>query len=397
MGKRVFLIVLDSFGIGEAPDAADFRDVGANTLRSCLTSAAFDCPNMARLGLFDIEGAAQPPAGAAYMEEALRAKAEGRGALASRARLHELSRGKDTIIGHWELAGLVSPRPMPVFPNGFPADFIHAFEEATGRKCIVNLPYSGTDVIREYGEEQHRTGALIVYTSADSVFQIAANEADVPIEELYRYCQIARDMLRGDLAVGRVIARPYVGDSAENFTRTSRRHDYALSPFAPTMLDVLKEAGKDVLGIGKIGDIFNQQGLTESTRTSGNADGCEKTLETAERDFDGLCFVNLVDFDMLYGHRRDVDGYANALTQFDRFLDRFLPVLTPDDLLMLTADHGCDPAFTLSTDHTREYVPLLMYSPGMEAVDYGTVDGFTFAAKKTLEFLGVDDPLAYGK
>ena len=374
--KRVFLIVLDSFGVGEAPDAADFGDVGSHTLQSIAGSARFSCPNLRRLGLWNLEGLS----GGAPC-----ATPEG-----SFARLREQSAGKDTIIGHWELAGLVSEKPMPTFPNGFPAEFLRALEQVSGRKCICNRPYSGTQVIADYGMEQVRTGALIVYTSADSVLQIAANEAIVPVEELYRVCAAARGLLRGKLAVGRVIARPFEGDTPQTFRRTPRRHDYALSPFAPTMLDALSAAGRAVIGVGKIGDIFNGCGLTESHRTVSNEDGMAQTLALQQTDFEGLCFVNLVDFDMLYGHRRDVDGYAAAATAFDGFLTRFLPAMRSEDVLMLTADHGCDPAFLKSTDHTREYVPLLVAGPCVRrGVNLGTVQGFSCVAGTVCQALGV--------
>ena len=348
MMKRIFLIVLDSFGIGAAPDAADFGDENTNTLGSVVKSEKFFCPNLQKLGLFNIEGVTcaapvERPAG-------------------NYGRLREKSRGKDTIIGHWELAGIISKKAMPVFPDGFPAGFVEELEKRTGRKFICNKPYSGTEVIKKYGEEHLKTGDLILYTSADSVCQIAANEAVIPVEQLYSYCETARELLAGDLAVGRVIARPFTGTSAENFTRTPNRHDFALSPPSPTMLDILESHGKDVISIGKIHDIFNGKGITESYKTTGNADGMEKISKISERDFSGLCFLNLVDFDMLYGHRRDVDGYAQALTDFDRFLTDFMQDMKADDLLMITADHGCDPAYMKTTDHTREEVPVLMYS-----------------------------------
>ena len=335
MMKRIFLIVLDSFGIGAAPDAADFGDENTNTLGSVVKSEKFFCPNLQKLGLFNIEGVTcaapvERPAG-------------------NYGRLREKSRGKDTIIGHWELAGIISKKAMPVFPDGFPAGFVEEFEKRTGRKCICNKPYSGTEVIKKYGEEHLKTGDLILYTSADSVCQIAANEAVIPVEQLYSYCETARELLAGDLAVGRVIARPFTGTSAENFTRTPNRHDFALSPPSPTMLDILESHGKDVISIGKIHDIFNGKGITESYKTTGNADGMEKISKISERDFSGLCFLNLVDFDMLYGHRRDVDGYAQALTDFDRFLTDFMQDMKADDLLMITADHGCDPAYMKTT------------------------------------------------
>lgn len=377
MMKRIFLIVLDSFGIGAAPDAADFGDENTNTLGSVVKSEKFFCPNLQKLGLFNIEGVTcaapvERPAG-------------------NYGRLREKSRGKDTIIGHWELAGIISKKAMPVFPDGFPAGFVEEFEKRTGRKCICNKPYSGTEVIKKYGEEHLKTGDLILYTSADSVCQIAANEAVIPVEQLYSYCETARELLAGDLAVGRVIARPFTGTSAENFTRTPNRHDFALSPPSPTMLDILESHGKDVISIGKIHDIFNGKGISESYKTTGNADGMEKISKISERDFSGLCFLNLVDFDMLYGHRRDVDGYAQALTDFDRFLTDFMQDMKADDLLIITADHGCDPAYMKTTDHTREEVPVLMYSKSVRGgVNYGIRDGFTCVANTVCRQLGLE-------
>ena len=375
--KRIFLIVLDSFGIGASPDAADFGDENTNTLGGVVKSEKFYCPNLQKLGLFNIEGVTcaapvERPAG-------------------NYGRLREKSRGKDTIIGHWELAGIISKRAMPVFPEGFPSEFVEEFEKRTGRKCICNRPYSGTEVIKKYGEEHLKTGALILYTSADSVCQIAANEAIVPVEQLYAYCKTARELLTGDMAVGRVIARPFVGTSADNFTRTSNRHDFALSPPSPTMLDILENHGKDVISIGKILDIFNGKGITESYKTTGNADGMEKISKISKRDFSGLCFLNLVDFDMLYGHRRDVDGYAQALTDFDSFLTDFMKDMKKDDLLMITADHGCDPAYMKTTDHTREEVPILMYSKSVPGGrDYGIRDSFTCVANTVCRQLGLE-------
>lgn len=377
MMKRIFLIVLDSFGIGAAPDAADFGDENTNTLGSVVKSEKFFCPNLQKLGLFNIEGVTcaapvERPAG-------------------NYGRLREKSLGKDTIIGHWELAGIISKKAMPVFPDGFPAGFVEEFEKRTGRKCICNKPYSGTEVIKKYGEEHLKTGDLILYTSADSVCQIAANEAVIPVEQLYSYCETARELLAGDLAVGRVIARPFTGTSADNFTRTPNRHDFALSPPSPTILDILESHGKDVISIGKIHDIFNGKGITESYKTTGNADGMEKISKISERDFTGLCFLNLVDFDMLYGHRRDVDGYAQALTDFDRFLTDFMQDMKADDLLMITADHGCDPAYMKTTDHTREEVPVLMYSKSVRGgVNYGIRDGFTCVANTVCRQLGLE-------
>lgn len=385
--KRVFLIVLDSFGIGEMPDAASYGDAGSNTLGTVSKSPCFSMPNMAKMGLFNLDGVTdgekEPEPSAAF------------------ARMAEFSRGKDTTTGHWEIAGLISTKPMPVFPDGFPDKVIREFEEKTGRKVLCNKPYSGTEVIKDYGEEHMRTGALIVYTSADSVFQIAAHEDIVPVEELYRYCETARKILVGDMGVGRVIARPFVGEPG-NFTRTSRRHDYSLLPPEDTMLDQLKAAGYDVIGVGKINDIFAGKGLTEFVRTSGNAEGIERTLEYMDRDFDGLCFVNLVDFDMLYGHRNDVEGYAKALTYFDRQLPRIIGKMRRDDILMITADHGCDPG-TPSTDHSREYTPLIVYGESVPAgYNWGTRSSFADIGATILSYFNVEShisgtPLVFGE
>ena len=375
--KRVFLIVLDSFGVGALPDAAAFGDAGANTLRACAGSAEFHVPNLLRLGLGSIEGVD-------FLPKPRK--------LASVARLAEASQGKDTTTGHWEIAGLVSPKPFPLYPNGFPEEVLAPFREKTGRGVLVNAPWSGTAVINAYGDEHVRTGDLIVYTSADSVCQIAAHEDVVPPEQLYEYCRIARDILQGPHAVGRVIARPFVGSGNGNYTRTANRHDFSLEPPRDTLLDAVKAAGLDSIGVGKIHDIFAGRGLSEYVYTGSNAEGMARTDEFAARDFTGLCFVNLVDFDMLYGHRRDVDGYARALTEFDRWLGDFLPKLGPEDALMLTADHGCDPAFTATTDHTREYVPLLACGPGLRAVNLGTRSRFADVAATVAELLGVDFP-----
>ena len=380
MAKRVFLIVLDSCGCGEMPDSADFGDAGSNTLRACTASSRLDIPTLSKMGIFNIDsvdcGTPVPAPTAAY------------------GRMAEKSRGKDTTIGHWELAGLISPHPLPTFPDGFPADFIQAFEEKTGRKVLCNKPYSGTEVIRDYGREQKETGGLICYTSADSVFQIAANEAEIPPEELYRICETAREMLTGpELGVGRVIARPYTGEYP-NYVRTSNRHDFSLLPPAPTLLDALKQAGLATIGVGKIYDIFAGQGITEMVRNKSNADGMEHTLHYAAQDFEGLCFVNLVDFDMLYGHRNDVDGYAAALTEFDGQLRELLPMLKEDDLLFITADHGCDPS-TPSTDHSREHVPLLAYGAKIKAgYNLGTRSTYADLAATVAEYFGVKANIA---
>ena len=371
--RRVFLIVLDSVGCGEMPDAADFGDAGSNTLAAAAKSPYFHMPNMGKLGLFNIEGVDCGPREAAPA-----------GAV---ARMKEASMGKDTTTGHWEIAGVSSPRPMPTFPDGFPKELLDAFEKETGRGVLCNKPYSGTDVIRDYGEEHLRTGKLIVYTSADSVFQIAAHEKIVPVEELYRYCEIARRLCAGPWAVGRVIARPFEGEHP--FKRTSRRHDFSLMPPRDTMLDVLKKAGQEVLAVGKINDIFAGCGVTDFVRTASNAEGIDRTLEYMKRDFHGLCFTNLVDYDMLYGHRNDVDGYAKALTYFDGRLPELLAAMGEEDILMVTADHGCDPS-TPSTDHSREYVPLVMAGKPVKAgVNLGTRSTFADTAATILEYLGV--------
>ena len=370
MGRRVFLIVLDSVGIGEMPDASCWNDCGSNTLGAIRDLPSFDCPNLASLGLFHIEGVGG-----------------GVGTpLASFARMREASAGKDTTIGHWEIAGIISPEPLPTYPNGFPADVIQAFERLTGRGTLCNLPYSGTDVIRDYGEEHMRTGKLIVYTSADSVFQIAAHEEVVPIDELYRYCEAARELLRGKHGVGRVIARPFAGEYP--FVRTPRRHDYSLPPPAATVADVLTSCGLQTISVGKIYDIFAGRGFSESHRTVSNDDGMQKTLALADRDFEGLCFVNLVDFDSAYGHRNDAEGYAAAMTAFDRRLGELLPKLRRDDLLLITADHGCDPS-TPSTDHSREYTPLLICgAPVLSGIDLGTRPTFSDIGATVLDYFG---------
>lgn len=359
MTKRVFLIVLDSVGIGEAPDAADYGDIGSNTLKACFNTGKLKVPNMKRLGLFNIEGNE-------YGGEVEKP-------IAAYARMRELSRGKDTTTGHWEMMGIVSEKPFPTYPNGFPNEVIREFEQKTGRKVLCNKPYSGTAVIRDYGEEHMKTGALIVYTSADSVFQIAAHESVVPIDELYHYCEIAREMLKGEHAVGRVIARPFEGEHP--FTRTPRRHDYSLIPPKDTTMDILKARGFDVIGIGKIYDIFAGKGLTDYNRVIGNRADMEETSRIQQTDFCGLCFTNLVDFDMQYGHRNDPVGYTNALNEFDSWLGGFMEKMGENDVLMITADHGCDPS-TPSTDHSREYTPLLIYGNGVEPKALGTLDGF---------------------
>lgn len=375
MIKRIFLIVLDSCGVGAAPDSAAFGDIGVNTLRSCAASPKFSIPHLIEAGLGNLDGIDYLP------------KTDH--PTAALARLQESSMGKDTTIGHWEIAGIVSPNPLPTYPQGFPQEVLEEFEKQTGRGVLCNLPYSGTDVIRDYGEEQKKTGKWIVYTSADSVFQVAANENWIPLEELYDACRKARAILRGKHGVGRVIARPYVGETASEFRRTSNRHDFSLEPPKQTMLDAIKAAGLDTLAVGKIYDIFAGQGTTEHMFNKSNADGMAHTDDYAARDFHGLCFVNLVDFDMQYGHRRDVDGYANALTEFDTWLGQFLPKLGDEDLVMITADHGCDPAYTATTDHTREYVPLVVLGKQVKPVNLGTRKSFADIAATVTELLNV--------
>ena len=374
--KRIFLIVLDSFGIGAEPDAADFNDVGCNTLKSVAASKKFHVPNLRNLGLFNIDGVncgerVENPSGIF-------------------ARMRELSRGKDTTIGHWEIAGVVSEKPLPTYPDGFPDEIISELEKSFGKKIICNKPYSGTQVIHDYGQEHIETGALIVYTSADSVLQIAAHEEKVPIEKLYEYCRIARKIMKGDHGVGRIIARPFIGEYP-NFQRTPRRHDFSLEPPSETILDVLKKNNFDVIGVGKISDIFAGRGITKSLGINeNNSDGMKKTLKIMEENFHGLCFVNLVDFDMVYGHRRDIEGYAQALTDFDVQLGEFLKKMNEDDLLMITADHGCDPGFS-GTDHTREYVPLLIYNKKINASkNLGTYPTFSMIAATVAEIFDVN-------
>ena len=371
MTRRVFVIVLDSFGIGEAPDAASFNDVGANTLAGVNKTGILNIPNMTAMGLGTIDGVQcleKPDAPTATV-----------------ARLKELSMGKDTTTGHWEMAGIISEAPMPTFPNGFPKELMDAFEKAVGRKTLCNLPYSGTDVIRDYGKQHVESGDLIIYTSADSVFQIAAHEDVVSVEELYDICRTAREMLKGEYGVGRVIARPFVG-TYPDYKRSENRKDFSLVPPKDTMLNNLSKEGFDVIGVGKIGDIFAMSGITETHPTHNNTEGMAKALEILDKDFHGLCFVNLVDFDMKYGHRQDAIGYAEALNAFDSWLGIALPKLREDDVIIVTADHGCDPTDN-STDHTREYVPFLMYGKNIPAENLGTINGFDHISRTVCDLL----------
>ena len=373
--KRIFLIVLDSCGIGQMPDAAAFGDENVNTLRSCAASEHLHIPNLITSGIGNIDGVdylpkTDIPAGAV-------------------ARLTEKSMGKDTTIGHWEIAGIVSPDPLPTYPVGFPEEVLEPFRKATGRGVLANAPWSGTAVIEKYGDEHVATGDLIVYTSADSVFQIAAHEDVVPPEQLYEYCRIARAQLQGKHGVGRVIARPFVGSSG-SYKRTANRHDFSLEPPAKTLLDAVKEKGLASIAVGKIYDIFAGRGATEHVYNKSNADGMAHTLHYADQDFTGLCFVNLVDFDMNFGHRRDPDGYAKALSEFDAWLPSLLEKLEDEDIVMITADHGCDPRYTATTDHTREYVPLIVLGKQVKPVNLGTRASFADIAATAAELLGVE-------
>lgn len=372
--KRIFLIVLDSVGIGALPDAHLYGDEGTNTLLSCCKTGLLDIPNMIKLGLSQIEGCE-------YL-----GKSEN--PLASFGRCREKSKGKDTTTGHWEIAGLVLDRAFPTYPDGFPKEILDEFEKQTGRKVLCNKPYSGTEVIKDYGEQHMKTGALIVYTSSDSVFQIAAHEDIVPVETLYEYCRIARKILVGDHALGRVIARPFIGKVGE-FTRTNNRRDFSVEPTGETLLDLLKKNGLDIISVGKINDIFATVGITKDTDSHGNTECMEMTLKMLEKDFNGLCFINLVDFDSSYGHRNNAVGYAEELNRFDKHLGNILPKLRDDDILIITADHGCDPG-DISTDHTREYTPLLVYGKNVKPKNLGTRRSFSDIAASIAEYFGIE-------
>lgn len=351
MFKRVHLVVMDSVGIGEAPDADKFGDVGADTLGHIAEVAGLHIPNLENLGL----GSIRPLKGVKDVKDHK----------GYATKMEEISVGKDTMTGHWEIMGLNIAKPFRVFPNGFPEDLLEKIRKFSGRNIVCNKPYSGTEVIKDYGEHQMKTGDLIVYTSADPVLQIAAHEDIIPLEELYRICQYVRDITKDEpYMIGRIIARPYVGTPG-NFTRTSNRHDYALDPFGKTVLDSLKDNGHDVIAVGKINDIFNGQGITSFVRTKSNMDGVDQLLKVMGQDFNGMSFTNLVDFDAMFGHRRDVVGYGRAIDEFDARIPEILAAMKEDDLLMITADHGNDPTFP-GTDHTREYIPLLIFSPSMK-------------------------------
>ena len=374
MGKRVFWIVLDSAGIGGAPDAADFGDSGADTFGTCYKSGELDVPNMAKMGLYNIEGTS-------FYDP----KEEIDGCF---CRMHEKSRGKDTTVGHWEMAGMVSPKPLPTYYEGFPQEILDKLSEATGRKIVCNKTYSGTEVIRDYGKHHVETGDLIVYTSADSVMQIAAHEGVVPIEELYEICHKARDIMQGEHGVGRIIARPFEGEWP--FQRTVRRHDFSLQPPKETVLDALKQEGFQTIGVGKIYDIFAGKSVMFSYSNKGNEANMVRTIDLADADFEGLCYVNLVDTDMIYGHRRDIAGYTKALNTADRQFGELMEKMGPDDILMVTADHGCDPGYK-GTDHTREDIPCLIWGPSLKkGVDIGTRDTFADMAATIAEYFGIE-------
>ncbi|MBQ2991062.1 MAG: phosphopentomutase [Clostridia bacterium] len=378
MNKKAILIVLDSVGIGALADAPAYGDAGADTLGHVINTCHPHIPHLMEMGLGNIDGVSF--GGAVCAPSACYGK------------MKEVSAGKDTTTGHWEIAGVQLARPFPTFPEGFPQDFIDAFEKATGRGTLGNKPASGTAILDELGEEHIRTGKLIVYTSADSVFQIAANEAVVPLEELYRYCEIAREMLTGDLEVGRVIARPFIGEKAGAFKRTGGRRDYSAVP-PTTMCDLLAQSGRTVYGVGKIEDIFCMRGITKSNHAAGNAACMEAAFAAMKEDFDGLLFVNLVDFDMVYGHRRDVQGYAKALEAFDAQIPEIRALMGEEDLLLITADHGCDPCHT-GTDHTREHVPVLAWGKNMMCgVNLGVRDTYADLSATVLDFFGIENTI----
>lgn len=371
MAKRAFLIVLDSFGIGGAHDAKKFGDEGSNTLQSISKSKEFKINILKKLGLFNIDG--------------VNVGTPEKNPIGSYARAVEKSNGKDSTIGHWEIAGLVSKSPLPLFPNGFPDEFIKKLEKVWGRKIIVNKAYSGTTVLKDFGKEHIETRKIIVYTSGDSVLQVACHDSVATIEELYKMCKQARELCTGEFAVGRVIARPFVGEYP-NFVRTHDRKDFSLTPPKKTILNKLQEKGFDVISIGKINALFNGSGITESHPTSSDEDGIKRTIAMTKRDFNGLCFVNLVDFDTEFGHRNNIDGYAKNLSHIDKYIGKLIGALTEDDLLIITADHGCDPE-TPSTDHSRENVPVLVYQKGKQSKNLGTLQSFTEIGKIAYDFI----------
>lgn len=378
--KRIFLIVADSLGVGAAPDADKYfngngTDAGCNTYRSVSSYTGFNAPNLDRLGIKSIMG-------------------ENEHHIAACGKMKESSAGKDTVTGHFEICGVITDSPMPTFPNGFPTDLLNNLSGKWGRGWLCNKPYSGTQVIRDYGREHIESGNLIVYTSSDSVFQIAAHEDVVPTNKLYEYCDIARSFLVGKYGVGRVIARPFTGQYPD-YVRTPNRRDYALECPKTNLCDLISECDMEVIGVGKIGDIFAHRGITEEIHTENNADGIKQTLELMNRDFNGLCFVNLVDFDMKYGHRRDVQGYAEAVMEFDRAIPLMIENLGEDDALFICADHGCDPGH-IGTDHTREYVPVLVYGKRLRNAELGVRDTFADLGKTIAEMLCIDSQKLVG-
>ena len=392
--ERVFLIILDSVGVGELPDAASYGDEGSDTLRTCYETGLLKVPTMEKMGLFQIDGLDYARPVSHFGDE------EGIGVyeknIGSYGKMIEKSAGKDTTVGHWEIAGIISARPLPTYPHGFPPEVIKEFEGKTGHKALCNLPYSGTEVLKDYGEQHLDGGGLIVYTSADSVFQVAAHEGIVPIEELYRVCEIARNLLQGEHGVGRVIARPFEG-SAPNFKRTARRKDFSIAPPRNTVLNLLQEKGVATIGVGKIEDIFSGSGIAESVHTKSNRDGMAVTKKFIEKDFNGLCFVNLVDFDMLYGHRNDVLGYVNALNEFDEWLGSVIHKFRETDLLLMAADHGCDPA-PPGTDHTREYIPILAYGAMVKGNNnLGIRDSFADIGKTIADIFSIESEVLDGE
>lgn len=378
--KRAILVILDSLGVGELPDAKEYGDVGSHTLDNIYkVCGKLNINNLENLGIGNIEGVSGPNKSNAPK--------------GSYGRAMELSKGKDTVTGHWEIGGVVLDKPLNTYPEGFSEDIINEFLQKTNQKGILgNVVASGTEIIKELGAEHVKTGYPIIYTSADSVFQIAAHEEIISIEELYKMCEIAREMLVGDKAVGRVIARPFIGEEG-NFIRTSNRRDYALNPFSKTMLEYLKENGLEVAAVGKIEDIYNRQGVTKAVHTKNNMDGVDKTLEYMKEVEEGLIFTNLVDFDMLYGHRNDAKGYGKALEDFDGRLQEIYNNMSDDDMLIIAADHGCDPT-TDSTDHSREYIPILVHGKKLKnGVELGTRKGFTDIGKTILDFFNIDNEI----
>lgn len=381
MDRKVTLIVLDSVGIGELPDAKAYGDEGSNTLCNIAKAVeGFSLPNLETMGIGNIDGITE-----------LKSSSNPTGAFGKCA---EISKGKDTITGHWEIAGVILETPLNTYPQGFPREIIEEFEEKIGRKTLGNVVASGTAIIEELGEEHVKTGYPIIYTSADSVFQIAAHEEIIPIDELYRMCEIAREMLVDDKMVGRVIARPFIGSNSKDFTRTANRHDYALAPFNKTMLEYIEESSQSVIAVGKIKDIFTGKGVTDAITIKNNMDGVDKTLDFMKGNKNGLIFTNLVDFDMKFGHRNDAVGYANALVEFDNRLPEIIDAMRENDILMITADHGCDPT-TESTDHSREYIPVLVYGNKIKSgANIGIRKSFCDIGKTVLDLLEVKNDLA---